>query len=229
MAIEKVVDVTKSRGILAVRKPWTAADIELVKALFPTTVTRELALRLGRSSHVVTARAKTLGLKKTAEHIALHGGRLDGVKGAATRFQPGLRPWNTGNKGVHYSPKSEFKKGQRPVNWMPLGAVKLNSDGVLVRKVREGNNGGLNWEAEIRCVWKATHGPIAKGHCVVFKPGWLTNDPEKITLDALELITRAEMASRYNYWKKNPEMARLYVLKGQITRQVNRIKKEATP
>lgn len=221
--------MTKSRGIAPPRKPWTAAEEQLLRDKFPTTVTRELAGLMGRRMEVVTARAKKLGLKKTPEHIALHGGWLDGVKGAHTRFQPGLRPWNTGNKGIHWSPKTEFKTGQRPPNWMPLGTVKLNSDGVLVRKVREGNNGGLNWESEQRCVWKDANGPIPKGYCVVFRPGKFTTDPKKVTLDVLELITRGEMASRNNYWKKDPEMARLYVLKGQITRHVNRLKKEATP
>lgn len=219
--------MTKSRGILAPRKPWTAADDSTMRELFPTTVTRELAVLLGRTSEVVSGRAKKLGLKKTAEHIRLHGGWLDGVRGAHTRFAPGIRPWNTGKKGVHHSPKTEFKAGQRPPNWMPLGMVKLNSDGILVRKVREGNNGGLNWEAEHRCVWRDANGEIPSTHCVVFLPGRFTTEREKITVDALELITRGEMASRHNYWKKDPEMARLYVLKGHITRHVNRIKKEA--
>lgn len=218
--------MTKSRGILPPRKPWTAADDDLLRRLFPTTVTRELAVMLGRNGPVVSSRAKKLGLKKTPEHIALHGGWLTGKEGQKTRFQPGIRPWNTGNKGVRHSPASEFKKGQRPPNWMPLGAVIVNSSGVLVRKVREGPNGGLNWEAEARCVWREQVGPIPKGYCVVFKPGRQTTVRELITPDALELITRGEMASRNSYWKKDPEWARLVVLKGHITRQVNRLKKE---
>lgn len=218
--------MTKSRGILAPRKPWTAAEEALLRERFPTTITRELAGLLGRSPTVVSARAKKLGLKKTAEHIRLYGGWLDGEKGARTRFKPGVRSWNTGNKGVHHSPKTEFKHGQRPPNWMPLGTVKLNSDGVLVRKVREGNNGGLNWEAEHRCVWREAHGPIPKTHCVVFKPGRFTTVREEITVDVLELITRAEMVRRNSYWKKDPEWARLVVLKGHITRQINRMQKE---
>lgn len=219
--------MTKSKGILAPRKPWTEADMEVMRRLFPTTVTRELAAMLGRTSHVVSARAKKMGLKKTPEHIRLHGGWLDGVKGAHTRFQPGLRPWNTGNKGVRHSPKSEFKKGQKPPNWMPLGAVRLNKQsGQMERKVREGNNGARNWEGLHRVVWSEAHGPIPSTHCVVFKPGRFTTEVDKITPDALEMITRGEMVARHSYWKKDPEMARLYVLKGQITRHVNRIAKD---
>lgn len=218
--------MTKSRGILTPRKPWTAADDALMRELFPTTVTRDLAVMLGRNGPVVSARAKKLGLKKTPEHVRLHGGWLTGAEGQNSRFKPGLRPWNTGNVGVRHSPKTEFKKGDRAPNWMPLGTVKINTDGVLVRKVREGNNGGLNWEAEARCVWREANGPIPRGYCVVFKPGRQTTVRELITLDALELITRGEMATRNSYWKKDPEWARLVVLKGHITRHVNRLKKE---
>lgn len=219
--------MTKSRGILPPRKPWTQADYALLREKFPTTVTRDLAALMERSSTSVTAMAKTMGLKKTPEHIRLHGGWLDGVKGARTRFQPGLVPWNTGKKGVHFSPKSEFKKGQRPPNWMPLGAHRINSAGILERKVQEGNNHGRNWEAEARVVWREAFGPIPSTHCVVFKPGCFTTEPAKVTTDVLELITRGEMVARHNYWKKDPEMARLYMLKGQITRHVNKLTKEA--
>ena len=38
--------MTKSRGILKARKPWTQADDETLRRLFPTTVTRELAALL---------------------------------------------------------------------------------------------------------------------------------------------------------------------------------------
>jgi hypothetical protein len=55
---------------------------------------------------------------------------------------------------------------------------------------------------------------------------------ELITPDAVEAITRGENArgenARRNHPKnKSPELARLYQLKGAITRQVNRINKEA--
>jgi hypothetical protein len=118
-------------------------------------------------------------------------------------------------------------KGQRPPNWMPLGAHKLNADGYLVRKIREGNNGGLNWEGVHRLVWKEANGPIPARHVITFKAGMKTTILEQITADRLECISFKENALRNSVWKLDPEITKLYQLKGQITRQVNRIKELA--
>jgi hypothetical protein len=109
---------------------------------------------------------------------------------------------------------------------MPLGAHKISSDGYLTRKIREGPNGALNWEAEHRLVWKAAHGPIPRNHVVVFKDGRFSNLLGQITLDAIELMSRKQLMSQNTMWVKTPELAALYQLKGQINRQVNRRLKE---
>ena len=56
--------------------------------------------------------------------------------------------------------------------------------------------------------------------------GQFTNVLEEITANKLECISRAENARRNSMWRLDPEVAKLYQLKGAITRQVNRIKKE---
>jgi len=61
---------------------------------------------------------------------------------------------------------------------------------------------------------------------VRFRAGMFTNVLEEITLDRLELISRAEHARRNNPMSRDPEYARLVQLKGAITRQVNRIARE---
>ena len=75
-------------------------------------------------------------------------------------------------------------------------------------------------------MWEAAHGPIPDGFIVVFKPGLKTAVCEEITLDRLECITRAENARRNHPAQRDPELAKLVQLKGAITRQVNRIKKQ---
>lgn len=78
-----------------------------------------------------------------------------------------------------------------------------------------------------RLVWEAANGPVPAGHIVVFKPGMRTVVLEEITLDRVELITRAENARRNHPRSRDPELGRLVQLKGAITRQVNRIAREA--
>ncbi|MFD1839535.1 hypothetical protein [Paracidovorax cattleyae] len=65
------------------------------------------------------------------------------------------------------------------------------------------------------------------GHICVFKPGQRTTVLEEITADRVECISRAENARRNHPRNKSPELAKLVQLKGAITRQVNRIAREA--
>ena len=83
------------------------------------------------------------------------------------------------------------------------------------------------WVAVHRLVWEAANGPIPEGHVVGFLPGRRSNVLEKITLDALELISRGELARRNHPRSRDPDLAKLVQLKGAITRQVNRIAREA--
>ena len=72
-------------------------------------------------------------------------------------------------------------------------------------------------------MWERAHGAIPAGHAVVFRPGRFTTNPDAITEDGLELVTRAELMRRNTIHNYPPELARLVQLKGAITRQVNRI------
>jgi len=68
---------------------------------------------------------------------------------------------------------------------------------------------------------------VPKGSIVIFKPGTQTIKVEDIRIENLECITRAEHARRNHPNSKSPEFARLCQLKGAITRQFNRIAREA--
>ena len=220
--------MTKSRGILPPKVFWTDAEKEIVRQLYPNTKNSEIVKILGRhTENSIWGIAKKLGVKKSPEYLRVMGGYLDGHRGAQKRFEPGHVPWIKGKKLPGRTSSTSFVKGQRPPNWMPLGSHKLNSDGYLVRKIREGNNGGLNWEGVHRLAWKEANGPIPARHVIVFKSGMKTTVLEEITPDKLECISLRENALRNSVWKSDPEIMRLHQLKGQITRQVNRIKKES--
>jgi hypothetical protein len=70
--------------------------------------------------------------------------------------------------------------------------------------------------------------PDPAGHIVCFQAGARkTTVLEEVTADRLECITRAENARRNHPRNRSPELAKLVQLKGAITRQVNRIAREA--
>jgi hypothetical protein len=221
-----------------IRQPWSPEELVLLTALYPDNATADIAKRLGCTPNRVYAKANALGLRKSAAYFTGdRAGRIQrGMKDprmAASQFKSGTEPWN---KGAHYMPggrcaETQFKKGQlsgnAQNNWVPVGTYRVNSYGILDRKITDLGRGPRDWEAVARLVWKDANGPIPDKHIIVFKPGRKSTVLELITPDAVEAITRGENARRNHPKNKSPELARLYQLKGAITRQVNRINKEA--
>lgn len=135
-------------------------------------------------------------------------------------FQPGGR-----------SAETRFKRGEMhgaaQHNYKPIGSLRINTEGYLERKVTDAHPvPARRWVGVHRLVWESAHGPVPPGHVVRFKPGMFTNRAGEITLDRLELVSRAEHARRNHPISRDPEYARLVQLKGAITRQVNRIARE---
>lgn len=234
LGLRKAVDAYKKRML-------TAAEQDLLRQRYPHQSTASVAALLGVTVEQCYAFANRMGLKKTAEYLdspdACRLRRGDNV-GARYRFTKGHvpankgKPFNAGGRSV----ETRFKKG-RPAheahNYVPIGSLKIDRDGYLIRKVTDDPRLApvRRWVGVHRLVWEQAHGPIPAGHVVVFK-GPRTNVLEEITPDRLECISKAEHARRNHPRNKSPELGRLVQLKGQITRQVNRITreaKEATP
>lgn len=227
--------MTKSRGINAPKRPWSAQDLATLRALYPHQRTADIAAKLGRDLYLVYRCASRLGLSKSSAFAASDkSGRSfkGGTLGQKTQFVPGQKPWNA---GTHFtaggrSAETRFKKGEMrgaaQHNYVPIGTLRISKDGYLERKVTDDQSlyPARRWRFVHRLVWEAANGPIPAGHLVAFRRGQFTNQLELLTVDRLECISRAENARRNNLWRNDPEMMRLYQLKGQITRQVNRLK-----
>lgn len=230
--------MTKSRKINLPRACWTAELDAKLRSLYADNTTEVVAELIGARTSQVYSRAHALGLKKSAEFLAsvLSGRVQRGLQHPsmiATRFKPGSAPWSKGTKGIigvqEGCRATQFKPGraaQDSRNYLPIGSVRITKDGYLERKVTD--NPALaparRWTAVHRLVWEAAHGPIPAGHVVAFRKGQFTTDADLLTVDRLECISRKENAHRNSIWRKDPEIAKLYQLKGAITRQVNRIK-----
>lgn len=215
------------------RRAWSDAEVELLKLNYADSRTDDLAHALGRPCYSISNKAYALGLHKSAAFLtSKDSGRLDGSRDNGMRFAKGLTPWNKGTKGVvgvqDACRATQFKKGQSPHNTHPIGSYRLNKDGHLQQKI--GNASGSNskrWRTVAELVWCAANGPLPPKHMVVFRPGMFSNKLEEITLDRVECISMAENARRNHPRMRDPELAKLVQLKGAITRQVNRIAREA--
>lgn len=221
------------------RRFWLPWELHTLRDLYPHRRTADLcALLPGRDEKSIYAKAHSLGLKKTAAYLATeHSGRIQrgrtDTRLVATQFKPGQQPFNKGKpfdvaRTHPHCTAHHFKPGQRPHTWQPVGSYRLNKDGHLQRKVSDapGNN-SRRWRGVAELVWCEANGPLPKGHMVVFKAGRFSNQVEHITLDAVECITLAENMRRNSRHNLPPEVNQLVAIKGAITRQVNRITREA--
>ncbi|MBB5444610.1 MULTISPECIES: HNH endonuclease [unclassified Paraburkholderia] len=223
------------------RRFWTAAEVEKMNREYPERTTADLAAEFGCSEARVYAKAAELGLHKSAAFMESdRSGRIQRGRGdprmAATQFTAGHVTWNKGTKGISgkhpNTVRTQFKKGEMrgaaQHNYQPIGTLRLSKDGYLERKVTDDHPvPARRWVGVHRLVWEAANGPVPRGFVVCFLPGRRSAELEKITLDAIELVSRGELAQRNHPRSRDPELARLVQLKGAITRQVNRITREA--
>ncbi|TXD58842.1 HNH endonuclease [Ralstonia sp. TCR112] len=215
------------------RRLWSPAEVELLRRNYADSRTDDLARVLDRPSYSVSNKAYALGLHKSAAFLeSKDSGRLDGSRDNGMRFAKGLTPWNKGTTGVvgvqEGCRATQFKKGQSPHNTQPIGSFRLNKEGHLQQKISNASgSNSMRWRTVAELVWCAANGPLPPKHMVVFRPGLFSNKLEEITLGRIECISMAENARRNHPRMRDPELAKLVQLKGAITRQVNRIVREA--
>lgn len=217
------------------RQFWTEADIAYVRQHYARSSTQAIAAELGRTDLGIYQLSQKLGLAKDPEFVTAQNralGRALREAGRPHRFPKGHVPANKGARrpGWHRGrmQETQFKKGQRPHTWKPIGTIVVNVDGYLVRKVTDTGYAPRDWVGVHRLVWIEANGPIPPGHIIRFREGRHTTDVDKITPDALECITRKENARR-NHFKTiyPPDVAQLIVLKGAIRRQIRKREKNA--
>jgi len=217
--------MTKSKNKLPPRTKWTEEMDAILRKEYPHKKTRTVAALLGVTESICYSRAtKRLGLKKTQEYLqspdACRLRRGDNV-GAAYRYPKGHIPANKGRKGwcPPGSEATQFKPGQTPVNIKPIGSTRICSkDGYILIKMREGLRA---WDLLHKVIYERMHGPVPYTHVVTF------NDGNKLNVSILNLraISKKENVLRNGVHSYGPEIAQLYQLKGQITRQINKQEK----
>lgn len=213
-----------------IRRPWTPEDRAEVCRRYPHERTADIARDLGRSMGSIHGQADLLGLKKSPEYMREVHGRHIAKIGADARFKPSQAPWNKGvpgSTGNHLNTqRTQFKAGRAPQeahNYRQIGSLRISADGCLERKVSDDTSlaPARRWIPVHRLIWIAAHGDVPPGHIVVFRPGMFTAELDEITLDRVELITRAELMQRNTRHRLPPEINSLIAVKGRLTRIIN--------
>lgn len=209
------------------KRLWSAADDALLRRRYPDEATVALARTLRRSPRAVYARAKLFGIGKSAAYLASPEAcrlrRGDNI-GAPFRFPPGHVPANKGMRRPGYGPgrmkQTQFRKGNAPHTWVPIGTEVLDDEGYRKRKIADDRSrpSRFNWKYVHVLIWESAHGPVPTGHCLTFRNG----DKADIRLDNLVLITRRQNMARNTVHNLPKPLAQTIQLLGALRRKLRR-------
>lgn len=219
--------MTKSRSIRAPRTPWTERQVEEIRRRYPHEKTEQIAADLGLPVSRIYSKAAWMGLSKTPEYMASPEAcrlRRDNPQGVLHRFPKGHVPANKGVKGVSYPgmEATQFKKGQHPHTWKPIGTERLSKEGYLQRKMADTGCTRRDYVPVHHLIWKEAGRDIPKGFHLSFKD----KNKANITLENLELVSYAEMMKRNSFHNYPKEIVQLIQLRGVVQRQINKRSKQ---
>ncbi len=139
---------------------------------------------------------------------------------ARNHWKKGHKPWNKGKKGLNIGGKqTQFKKGNRPQTWVPVGTEVVDPDGYAKVKVANPNK----WEYKHRMAWEKHNGPIPRGHVVIFGDGNKSN----LNIDNLLLVSRKQLVrlNQKNLIQNNAELTKIGIAIADIYNQIGKRKK----
>jgi hypothetical protein len=110
------------------------------------------------------------------------------TNGVNCTFKKGSVPINKGKKGMPSHPNmiaTQFKKGVKPRNWLPVGSERINTDGYVDIKIAEPNK----WKGKHKIIWEEHHGAIPEGHVVIFGD----RNRHNFDIDNLILVSKKQL------------------------------------
>lgn len=130
--------------------------------------------------------------------------------GVGGRFKKGHKPWNKGLKGIVVGgQETQFKKGSKSHNWVPIGTERVNGDGYIDIKVDDGKL-HKNWRGKHIVIWEKHNGPLPKNHVVIFGDG----NKRNFDIDNLIMVSRQQllMMNRNDLIQEDAELTRTAVI-----------------
>lgn len=119
----------------------------------------------GRSSNELTSMFnKNFNLDLKVSQIRAYIKNHNLKSGIDCRFTKGSIPYNKGLKGIGGWEPTQFKKGNRPVNYLPIGSERVNGDDYIDIKIEDPNK----WKGKHILIWEQHNGAVPKGHVVIF-------------------------------------------------------------
>lgn len=162
----------------------------------------------------ITTKKLTIKINKkfksdyTEEQIKSYKSRFRLWSGVNTKFKKGECRYRT-PKGTRNSIKTEFKKGNKPFNTLPIGTVMMKTDGYIYKKIADVRPSRYGWKQLHRLIWEKANGKIPEGYRVVFKD----QDKTNMAIDNLTLASKGELAvvNKSKQLTKDPDKNQAYI------------------
>lgn len=117
-----------------------------------------------RSNELTSMFNKNFNLDLKVSQIRAYIKNHNLKSGIDCRFTKGSTPHNKGVKGVGGWEPTQFKKGNRPANYLPIGSERVNGDDYIDIKIEDPNK----WKGKHILIWEQHNGAVPKGHVVIF-------------------------------------------------------------
>ena len=145
--------------------------------------------------------------------------------GITGHFRKGLVPWNKGIKGVSYPGMvpTQFKKGNKPANLVPIGSERVNADGYVDIKVQDGQK-QHNWKGKHIIIYEQHNGPVPPGYVIIFGDGNNRNfEPGNLLC-----VSRAQLArlNQNNLIQNDTELTKTGIIIADIYSRIGERKKD---
>ena len=142
--------------------------------------------------------------------------------GLTGQYQKGNVPYNKGKHPptVGRMAETQFKPGNKPHTWRPVGSERINVDGYIEVKVKDPKT----WKAKHRLIWEEHNGPVPKNHVVVFKDGNKLNTD----ISNLALVSKSVHARMNQLGIQNPgaEIFDTAVAVAKLASEAGRLKRK---
>lgn len=189
---------------------YTTKEIEYLRKISP-----------GRSNKEITEKFnERFNLNINSKAIASTRKRYNIKSGLDGRFKKGSDPWNKGMKGLQIGGvETQFKKGQKPINYKPIGSERITKDGYVEIKIKDPNK----WRTKHSIIWEKHNGKVPKGHVVIFGDG----NPRNFDLDNLILVDRHQLLllNQHKLIKDNTELTKTGVQIANVYKKIREVKR----
>lgn len=139
--------------------------------------------------------------------------------GLTGQFLKGNRPFNKGIKGVGGWEPTQFKKGNTPHNYKPVGSERVDTDGYVEIKIADPRE----WKGKHILIWEKANGPVPKGHAVIFGDG----NNRNFDINNLVLVSRKQLLimNRHKLIQKDTNLTKTGVIIADLYLKIGEKKK----